>query len=147
MAGKKSNPKKEWKKLTGAIEAGLRRGSWVDIWESAGEIVERKLFKAGGYKSPNDFFERHMKVDRAVAARNVRLAKYASLDDDQTLGREVMDALLDYLEARHGKIKGRLPVALDKIRIPVVRFGEEERAMLSDVTVADLEAATAKMKA
>jgi hypothetical protein len=58
-----------------------------------------------------------------------------------------MDALLDYLEARHGKIKGRLPVALDKIRIPVVRFGEEERAALSDVTVADLEAATAKMKA
>src|SRR5581483_4540945 len=81
VAGKKSSPKKEWKKYAEAIDAGLRRGSWVEIWEAAGEIVERKLFKEGKYKSANDFFERHMKVDRTVAARNVRIAKYASIED------------------------------------------------------------------
>ena len=146
MAGKKSSPKKEWKKYAEAIDAGLRRGSWVEIWEAAGEIVERKLFKEGKYKSANDFFERHMKVDRTVAARNVRIAKYASIEDERTYGADLLDALLDYLEARHGKIKGRLPIKLDEIRIPVVRFGEEERAALSDVTVADLEAATSKIR-
>lgn len=134
--------KKAWAKAAAAIEAGLKRGSWVDIWEAALEIVERKLFVAGGYGSVATFFSDHMKVGRKIAERNIRVVKYASLDDEHTYGVAELDAVLAYLEARHGKIRGRLPVALERVRIPVVRFGEEENVPISDATVADIEAAT-----
>jgi hypothetical protein len=147
VAAKKGvSPKKEWRKLAGAIEAGLRRGSWVEIWEAAMEIVERKLFTAGGYKTAALFYEKHMKVDVEIAERNVRIAKYCSIDDEQTYGAAHLDAILDWIEARHGKIRGRLPVALDKLRVPVVRFGEEENVLLSETEIADIEAAILTLK-
>jgi len=137
--------KKQWARLARTIDQAFRRGALAEAWDAAADVIEEKLWPAGGYESAADFFERHMSTDRAVGARRVRLVKYASLEDEQTYGAAVTDALVDYIEAKHGRIKGRLPIALDKIRIPVVRFGEEELVTITDTTVADIEAATKEL--
>jgi hypothetical protein len=151
MAGRKTGSKKprpstkekrQWARLEAIIDHAFRRGALGEAWDAAADVIEEKLWPAGGYASAADFFERHMSTDRIVGARRVRLVKYASLEDEQTFGAGVLDALVDYIETKHGRIKGRLPIALDKIRIPVVRFGEEELVTISDATIADLEAAT-----
>lgn len=137
--------KKLWVKYVAAIDAGLKRGSWVEIWEAALEIVERKLYVAGGHANAAAFFRDQMSVDPAIAERNIRIVKHASLDDEQTYGADVLDATLAYLEARHGKIRGRLPVALERIRVPVLRFGEEELVPISDATALDIVLARKKL--
>ena len=91
-----------------------------DGWRG-GEAVEHEppLYMFGGYKSVAAFFEQRLHTDKRTAERNIRVAKYASPADEERYGATNLDAGIRWLEAKHGPLGGRMPVAWDKLRILV----------------------------
>jgi hypothetical protein len=112
-----------WKSVAKKLDAlSSREATDFDaLWETVAKVVEHEppLYVAGGYKTAKDFFERHLHVDQRTATRNLRVARYASPDDEATYGATNIDAALGYLEAVHGKLGEKLPVAFARLTIPV----------------------------
>ena len=73
------------------------------------------------------------------AARNVRVARHFSPDDEVTYTVPRLDAYLSYVEAKlGGPIKGTLKIDLARERIPVRRDGKLRRLPLIEVTREEL---------
>lgn len=114
--------KAAWDAIAQRIDAASGAGAkaFDVVWEAAGQAVEHDppLYVFGGYKTPAEFYREHLHTEPRTAARNIRVAKYASPADEQRYGATNLDAALAYLEAKHGPLNGRLPVAFDKLKIP-----------------------------
>ncbi|HVY44982.1 MAG TPA: hypothetical protein VHB21_03845 [Minicystis sp.] len=112
-----------WKKVVAVLDASSREGirAWDRKYEAVGEILahDPPLYLAGGMATARDFFKAYLpgETPRSIL-RSVRVAQYASPDEEARYGTSKIDAAIDYLEATHGKAKGRIPVDFEKLRIP-----------------------------
>ncbi|HEY1957747.1 MAG TPA: hypothetical protein VGH28_19135 [Polyangiaceae bacterium] len=115
--------KKAWDAIAKRLDAGEHEGAkaFDEIWEAAGEAVEHDppLYVLGGYKTAAEFFLQRLHTDKRTAERNIRVAKYASPVDEERYGATNLDSGIRWLEAKHGPLGGRMPVAWDKLKIQV----------------------------
>ncbi len=132
-----------WKKVLAVLEASNREGmqAWDRKYEAIGEIIQHDppLYLAGGVSTDGDFFAKYLPgEDSRTILRNVRVAQYASPDEEVRYGTSKIDAALDYLEAKHGKpTKGRLPVNFEKLRL----VAKDGSTGFADATVDQVRAA------
>ncbi len=142
--------KKLWdgyaKQLASAGAAGA--SAFDVVWETARKVVEHQpaLYPLGGYKSAAEFFRQHLKTEPRTATRNMRVAKWADPSEEEKYGVTNLDAALRWLEAKHGKLAERLPVAFDKLNIEVERDGELATVRFADLTAVDIDRATLRLR-
>jgi len=117
-------------------------------WEAVAEILEHDppLYLAGGYASARAFVRAELGETLRTALRCVRVAKYASPAEEARYGVAKLDAVLGYLEARTGPLRGRLPVDFRKLRLPVRRDGRERRVGVAEASVGEIRAAARALR-
>ena len=133
-----------------AIDDATTRGmsAFDERWEAADAILSHNppLYVVGGYKDAREFFREVMREEARTAFRWVRVARYASPREEETFGPTLLDAAISYIEAKYGPVDGSLPVAFDRLKLPVRRAGAERKVPLSECTVLDVVAATRKLR-
>lgn len=141
--------KKQWDALAHALDEAARKGAsaFDALWEAASAIVEHEppLYVVGGYRDAADFFRKKLGETKRNAYRYMRVAKFASPHDEEKYGTTKLDAALSYIEAKLGAplVHPPLPVAFDRLRIPVSRDGAAAKSVpLADARVEDIVAAT-----
>ena len=108
-----------------------------------GELIASELFRISGAKTAAEWLEANVEEPYRTAMRNVRVAQFADPDDEATWGVTKLDAAIGLVEAKLGApVAGKLPVAFDKLRIPVERDGETRRLGLDAVETPEIAAAT-----
>ncbi len=124
-------------------------GAFDETYEAADAIArhEPPLYLAGGYSTLKDFCEQVLNDNVRTALRLMRVARYATPAEENQYGPSKIDAALNYLDALTGEqLKGRLPVAFDKLKISVQRDGKTLRLPLSEVSVEEVGAATRALR-
>lgn len=139
--------KKQWEAAASVLRDARRRGmsAFDELWETVAEVAEHEppLYLAAGCATFKDFLERYVQEDERTARRNMRVARFASPDEEERYGVSKIDAALGYLEAKTGdELVGRLPVAFDKLKIPTNDDGGRKQVAFADATVQQLAAAT-----
>jgi hypothetical protein len=142
--------KRLWDQTRAVIEQAKGQGATAfdELWEAVGRAVshEPPLYVLGGYASPKEFFREELHEEERTARRYMRVAKFATPNEEATYGVAVLDAAIGYLEAKGGRaVDGALPVAFDRLRIPLVggaRDGAAASVPLAEATVAQINAAT-----
>lgn len=143
--------KRLWDETRAAIAHALGQGATAfdELWEAVGRAVahEPPLYVLGGYASPREFFREELHEEERTARRYIRVAKFATPKEEATYGVAVLDAAIGYLEAKGGHaVEGALPVAFERLRIPLVasgaRDGRAASVPLAEATVAQINAAT-----
>jgi hypothetical protein len=77
-----------------------------------------------------------------TAQRNVRVAHFASAEQEQTFGVSKLDAVLGYLEAKNGApLDRKIPIAFERIKIPVKTAGGLIHKHLGAASVPEVRAA------
>jgi hypothetical protein len=142
--------RKRWQRALEVIKDAKREGaSAFDVlWETVAEIIEHDppLYLAGGVATAKDFLAQHLNETERTARRWMRVAKYASPAEEVRYGVSRLDAVIGYLEAKSGgALKGSLPVAFDKLKIPVDRDGKTVHLPLEEATVEAIHLATRKL--
>ncbi len=142
--------KDRWVALLAKLEDAKREGAGAfdEQWETVGAIVEHDppLYLAGGFATVRDFLEKHVGENERTARRFIRVAKYASPAEEAKYGVSRLDRAIAYVEAKAGgPAKERLPVAFDKLKVPVEAGGKTTLVPLEKAQVADIEAATRKL--
>ena len=142
--------KDRWAALLAKLEDAKREGAGAfdEQWETVGAIVEHEppLYLAGGFATVRDFLEKHVGENERTARRFIRVAKYASPAEEAKYGVSRLDRAIAYVEAKAGgPAKERLPVAFDKLKVPVEVGGKTTLVPLEKAQVADIEAATRKL--
>lgn len=135
--------KRLWEETRAAIARARGQGAeaFDELWEAVGRAVthEPPLYVFGGYASPAEFFREELHEQERTARRYMRVAKFATPKEEETYGVALLDAAIGYLEAKGGRaIDGALPVAFERLRVPV----GGRRVPLAEATVADVTAAT-----
>lgn len=132
----------------GVRGGGERSDARDRLRETVAEIVEHDppLYLAGGFATDNAFFGGVLKETERSARRNIRVARYASPAEEVRFGTSKLDAVLGFLEAKSGALKGRLPVDLDKLRIPIARGESTVSLGIEEATVEEIAAATRALK-
>ena len=142
--------KKRWDAVSKLISDANREeaADFDRKWEAVADVLfaDPPLYLAGGYSTDKDFFERFLRVDRFTGLRRARVARYASPRDIEAFGDTKIDAVLDYLEAKSGPLKDKLPVDLGALQLPVVKDGKNSRLNLKDATREQIRAATRALK-
>jgi hypothetical protein len=126
-----------WKKLRAVLESERRKeaGGFDTYWEAVGEILDAELYVAGGFETADDFLREVVKEPRRTAIRNIRVARYASPEQEVRYGTAILDAAIGYVEAKLGApAKGKLPIHFDELRVGAKK--------LADATLKDIQAAT-----
>jgi hypothetical protein len=137
--------KKRFDVLLAAMNTSRRdeAGGFDAYWEAVGDILGSELYVAGGHATAAAFVRAVVKVPLRSALRNVRVARHASPAEEARYGTAVLDAALAYIEAKAGgPIEGKLPVAFDKLRVPVARGEGTGSILLAEATVDQVRAAT-----
>jgi len=139
--------KKLWDQTLGAINKAKGQGAeaFDELWEAVARAVEHDppLYVLGGYASAGEFFVQVLQEKERTARRFMRVAKYASPHEEERYGTTVLDAALGYVEATAGgPLAGPLPIAFERLRIPVTRKGKEVRVPLSEATAEEIVKAT-----
>jgi len=138
--------KRAWDKLAASLDGLASKGAsaFDDLWEAAARVVDHEppLYLFGGYKTPSEFFEQRLHVDTRTAQRNMRVARYATPDDEARYGTSNLDAGLGYLEARYGKLNGALPVAFSRLKIAVVDGKDHKLVPFAQLSAPAIAAAT-----
>lgn len=139
--------KKRWDTLSKAIAAAVARdaSAFDERWEAAAKIVEHEppLYVLGGYASASQFYREALRENVRNATRFMRVARFASPAEETRYGVHKLDRALGWLEAKSGAPLGRaLPTPLAKLRIAVVRDGKTRALPLTELSVADIDAAT-----
>src|SRR5262249_23370477 len=119
------------------------------VGEAVGESVEHvpPLSLAGGSPRARGFSQKQLGETERKARRNMRVAKFASPNEEAHYGTSKLDAALSFLETKAGELKGRLPVDFAKLRVPVERDkGSERSVSLEDASVQEILAATRKLQ-
>jgi hypothetical protein len=138
-------------RLMRAIEKGRAIGAkaFDEVYEAAEKIVyaEPPLYRFE-YETTAEFTEKVLGEEERNARRWMRVAKYATPDEERDVGVSKLDAAIKHIEARIGHpIDGTLPVAFDRLKIAVKRNGDVKKLLLrsEEVTVRDIDAATAEL--
>lgn len=139
--------KKLYDGLLARIEAARKEEAqdFDRLYEAVAEVLDHDppLWPIGGYANPGEFCQDKLGAPLRTVQRNIRVARYATAKDIDTYGATRLDAALGWIEAKTGgPVKGELPVAFDRVRIPVTRAGEARAVGLSDATVEEIERAT-----
>jgi len=138
--------KKRWGRALTTLESARRQGATAfdELWETVAEIVDHDppLYLAGGFATTKAFLTKHLKESERTARRLMRVAKFASPNEEARYGVSKLDAALAWLEAKAGKPRGRLPVDFPKLRVPV-KGGPT--LPFDEATVRDLTAATREL--
>jgi hypothetical protein len=133
-----------------AIDDATARGmsAFDERWEAADAILSHNppLYVVGGFKDAREFFREVMHEEERTAFRWVRVARYASPREEELFGPTLLDAAISYMEAKYGPVEDALPVAFERLKLPVVRAGVERKIPLSECTVADVIAATRRLR-
>ncbi len=131
-----------WKKSLAELESSNAEGmrAWDRKYEAVGAILDHDppLYLAGGVSTKEGFVAKYLPgEDTRSVDRNVRVARYASPDEEVRYGTSAIDAAIDYLEAKHGKpAKGRIPVDFEKLRLET----EDGSIPFKDASVDDVRA-------
>lgn len=138
--------KRVWDKLAASLDGLASKGAsaFDDLWEGVAHVVDHEppLYLFGGYKTASEFFEQRLHVDTRTAQRNMRVARYATPDDEARYGTSNLDAALGYLEARYGKLDGALPVAFSRLKIAVVDGKDHKLVPFAQLSAPAIAAAT-----
>ncbi len=137
--------KKRFAALLAQMQSSKREeaGGFDAYWEAVGEILDGELYVTGGYGTADAFVRAVVKVPMRTATRNVRVARHASPAEEAKLGTALLDAALAFIEAKAGgPVDGPLPVAFDKLRIPVQAKAGAKSVLLAEATVEQVRAAT-----
>lgn len=139
--------KKQWDQTLTAIKKAKGQGAeaFDELWEAVARAVEHDppLYVLGGYASAAEFFAQVLQEKERTARRFMRVAKYATPAEEEKFGTTVLDAALAYVEATAGgPLAGPLPIAFERLRIPVTRNGKEARVPLSEATAEEIAKAT-----
>lgn len=116
-----------------------------ELWEAVARVVEHDppLYVLGGFGSSGEFFEQVLQEKERTARRFMRVAKYASPHEEAKYGTTVLDAALGFVEATAGgPLSGPLPIAFERLRIPVTRNGKDARVPLEKATAEEIAKAT-----
>ncbi len=143
--------KRRWERAIDAVRDAKREGAGAFdvLWETVAEIVEHEppLYLAGGIATTKQFLSAHLGETERSARRWMRVAKFASPAEEARYGVSKIDAVIGYLEAKGGAaVKGRLPVKLDELKIPIERDGGTTRLSIEEATVEAIETAARKLK-
>jgi hypothetical protein len=123
-------------------------GAFDTLWETIGLIIthEPPLYLAGGYATTKAFLADFVEENERTAQRMIRVAKYASPNEEEKFGVSKLDAAIAFIEAKAGApAKGRVPVDFAALRIPVVREGEALRVPLTEAAVEEVRRATSAL--
>lgn len=139
--------KKLWDEALASVRSAESRGAsaFDELWEGAARIVEHDppLYVIGGYASAREFFEQELREPERTARRMMRVARFATPREEARYGASVLDAALAYLEAKAGHaLEGTLPVAFERLKIPVKDGKATKLVPLDRATVKDIAAAT-----
>ncbi|HSQ63864.1 MAG TPA: hypothetical protein VLM85_11650 [Polyangiaceae bacterium] len=136
----------EWKKLQHRIEDAQGRGAeaYDELWEAVGAAVSHDppLYVLGGYKSAADFFQRLLHTDPRTALRSIEVARYATPTEEEQYGTSNLYAAIQYVEAKHGALGSSLPVAFERLKVPVKDGAHTKMVLFKNATFAEIEAAT-----
>lgn len=148
----KVDPKLEaaWKRLEARIHDAMGRGAeaFDELWENVGEVVHHNppLYVLGGYKSASDFFARVLHTDLRSATRNISVAEHATPAQEEQYGESNIAAALTFLEAKFGKLGKSLPVAFERLKIPVRNGTHTRMTLFPKATVAEIQAASRELQ-
>jgi hypothetical protein len=139
--------KRLWDETRAAIAQAKGQGATAfdELWEAVARAVSHvpPLYVLGGYASPAEFFRQELHEEERTARRYMRVAKFATPKEEATYGVAVLDAAIGYLEAKGGRaVDGALPVAFERLRVPVAAGGARASVPLAEATVAQINAAT-----
>ena len=138
--------KRAWEKFASSIDSLAEKGAaaFDELWENVAHVVDHQppLYLFGGYKTVAEFFKERLHTDVRTAQRNIRVARYATPQEEADYGNSNIDALIGYLEAKHGKLNGTLPIAIARVRIPVASGKEHKMVPFPDLTAPQINAAT-----
>jgi hypothetical protein len=159
-ATQRKQPAKRARKTAGVVDAALK-ARWQETseryraataresaglderFEALGEILEKRLYLAGGYRSENAFLRAEAPdLDRRTAKTNVRVAKYFTPEDVARYGVTKLDLLLDHLDARGGAPIAPARLRPDRQVIVIPERGRDRRVAFANVTVQALKLAT-----
>jgi hypothetical protein len=118
------------------------------MWEAAGEAVHHNppLYVLGGYKSASDFFQRVLKTDLRSATRNIAVAEHATPTQEEQYGASNIAAALAFIEAKFGKLGKTLPVAFERLKIPVHDGTHVKMVAFPKATVVEIQSATRELQ-
>lgn len=138
--------KRSWDAHSAAMHSSKRQesGGFDAYWEAVGEILNHDppLYLAGGCATVGEFLSKHVGESERTARRMVRVARYASPDDETRFGVSRLDAALTLLEAQGmDLVRGHVPVDFNRLRVAVKRDGKAGRVALLDATVDEVRAA------
>jgi hypothetical protein len=137
--------KRQWQRALAKLEAARSEGAetFDDFWETVLEIDEANppLWQAGGFTTRAQFLAAHVKESERTALRFMRVAKFASPQEESRYGISKLDAALAWLEAKSNKPLGRLPIDFPRLRVPT----EGRTIPFAEATVKDLQAATRQL--
>ena len=115
--------KKRWTEAIAKVTRARDQGAdaFDDLWETVAEIIEHDppLYLAGGFPTATAFITKHLAETERTARRYMRVALFASPEEEARYGISKLDAALAWLEARAGKPRGHIPVDFTRLRIPV----------------------------
>lgn len=136
-----------WEALSKAMhEAKREESSGFDAyWEAVQAIIDHTppLYLAGGFTTVRAFLAEVVGEKERTAFRMMRVARFASPDDETRYGTSKLDAALTYLAAKGLQLEGpKIPVDFARLKIPTTREGKAHLLGLSDATVAEIAAAT-----
>jgi hypothetical protein len=135
-----------WEKLAHEIDSSAEKGAsaFDELWEAVAHVIDHEppLYVFGGYKTAADFFEHRLHVDTRTAQRNIRVARYATPQEEAEYGATNLDALIGYLEAKHGKLNSALPISIARMRIPITNGKKQELVRFPKLTAPQINAAT-----
>jgi N-acetylglucosamine kinase-like BadF-type ATPase len=140
--------KKAYDALVASIEKSSRKEAFDfdELWEAVGKVVDHDppLYVMGGFANADAFYRSVAHEEPRNARRYVRVAKYASPQEEDTYGVSKLDAALGFIEAKIGKSLEHppLPIAFERLRIPV--DGGKTKT-LAAATVPEITRATSKL--
>ena len=142
--------KAAWDKLAARIDDAQHRGSaaFDELWEAVGAALEHDppLYPMGGYKNPTELFTQLLHTDPRSAKRFVKVARYATPKEEETYGVSNLDAAIDYLEEKHGPLGASLPVAFDRLKIPVKDGKTTKLVPFAKLTALEIQRATRALR-
>lgn len=165
-AAKKPSPTKRPAKVEVTVDRALKRrwdesvalmhdarskeSSGFDAyWEAVGAVIDHDppLYLAGGCATVGDFLTKHVGESERTARRNIRVARFASPQEESRYTVTKLDAALGWLEANGLSLaQGKAPIDFATLRIPVVRGDKTERLGLEEATVEEINAATTALR-
>jgi hypothetical protein len=136
-----------WDALSKAMHDAKREESsgFDAYWEAVQAIIDHTppLYVAGGFTTVRAFLKEVVGEKERTAFRMMRVARFASPDDETRYGTSKLDAALTYLAAKGLALDGpKIPVDFARLKIPARRDGKAHLLGLSDATVAEIAAAT-----